>query len=93
MWKATKFDNVFFGIVGASTTVKHEYCCLPSFLRTKYQRTLGTIFEKINSTAFLDVPRDPVYGVGSSGIDRDHTLMTPLKMQLNGVKIVITHTH
>ena len=93
MWKDTKFDNVYFGIAGATTTVKHDYCCFPSFLRTKYQRTLGTIFEKINSTASLSVPRDPVYGIGSSGIDRDHTLMSPLKMRLNGVDIVITHTH
>ena len=93
MWKDTKFDNVYFGITGATTNIPQRYCCFPSFLCTKYQRTLGTIFEKINSTAFLSVPRDPVYGVGTSGIDSAHTLMIPLKMQLNGVDIVITHTY
>jgi hypothetical protein len=85
-----KYQNVYFGIK-VSYVDFPGVCTFPEFLSDKYLRDLGPAFEKLHNTMEMILPEGPLaYGIGNTASDRDHTLMKPLNLKVDGVPLKLT---
>jgi hypothetical protein len=85
-----KYQNVYFGIK-VSYVDFPGVCTFPEFLSDKYLRVLGPAFEKLHNTMEMILPEGPLaYGIGNTASDRDHTLMKPLNLKVDGVPLKLT---